>query len=332
MGELDDNLRPVVSLSEESDEGTESEDDGKSKGKTGTKKRRRCYNRKIPDVLKESLPTAGAAYWFYSIDIKSPETRRAPVELGTLWNMGIMLRKPLPAIRRFQLFLDSGPVIVSIKPCDSTPTPSVPGFHLRIIEAFSRCLLSRALRMPLEVLPESPMSTDGPRASSKYSIFTRPTITEYNPNPQVLKRFAVQLQGFEKRIGYEFSNKLYLIQALTHASYSQNSPKHHFFGHALLAEREGSNKKQVVASFATTTFVTLALCLANNLRCVLTRYYSLATYASGRVVSSVRKSSKPIFIKICVSFGQEFMPLWSGQTRILKFLKETALSHYRSYG
>nr|AGW15597.1 dicer 1 [Nematostella vectensis] len=151
MGELDDNLRPVVSLSEESDEGTESEDDGKSKGKTGTKKRRRCYNRKIPDVLKESLPTAGAAYWFYSIDIKSPETRRAPVELGTLWNMGIMLRKPLPAIRRFQLFLDSGPVIVSIKPCDSTPTPSVPGFHLRIIEAFSRCLLSRALRMPLEV-------------------------------------------------------------------------------------------------------------------------------------------------------------------------------------
>ncbi|EDO35651.1 predicted protein, partial [Nematostella vectensis] len=47
------------------------------------------------------------------------------------------------------------------------------------------------------------------------------------------------LQGFEKRIGYEFSNKLYLIQALTHASYSQNRltdcyQRLEFLGDALL--------------------------------------------------------------------------------------------------
>ena len=55
IGELNDDLLPVCTLSDEESESEEEEEesDGKKRKKAGTKKRKRVYERKVRDVLYE---------------------------------------------------------------------------------------------------------------------------------------------------------------------------------------------------------------------------------------------------------------------------------------
>jgi endoribonuclease Dicer len=58
---------------------------------------------------------------------------------------------------------------------------------------------------------------------SNYASFSTPPCDPLaSSNPDDLEQARLELQGFEHRIKYEFRNRIYLLQALTHASYDRN--------------------------------------------------------------------------------------------------------------
>ena len=96
----------------------------------------------------------------------------------------------------------------------------------------------------LKVLPEDIASHghDNESAKSgKYAVFTvdPPSLLGKEPSEDMLNIMTSGLESFEKCINYRFQSKLYLLEALTHASYHANRVTYcyqrlEFLGDALL--------------------------------------------------------------------------------------------------
>lgn len=60
-------------------------------------------------------------------------------------------------------------------------------------------------------------------SSSNYANFQTPRIIPLSTNANLHSNISEELQGFEDCIKYKFKDKMYLLQALTHASYQYNT-------------------------------------------------------------------------------------------------------------
>lgn len=75
----------------------------------------------------------------------------------------------------------------------------------------------------LKALPDQDNEAPSGSPSNYASFLTPPCDPLPSSRPEDLEIATLELEGFEHRIKYEFRNKIYLLQALTHASYAHNS-------------------------------------------------------------------------------------------------------------
>ncbi|XP_073247902.1 endoribonuclease Dicer-like isoform X3 [Porites lutea] len=172
IGELDDNLLPVRSLSDCESESEEEEEGfaGKKREKAGTKKRKRVYQRKVPQVFRGSLPQESQPQYLTAITITITKlTSRQGLDVsqryftdGVCRLFGLLTNVPIPAVRSFKLYPDYGEVTVTIK-CHKAPLRArMTQQDLEIAQKFHCFLFSQALRESVRFKPKgSDGSTDG---------------------------------------------------------------------------------------------------------------------------------------------------------------------------
>ncbi|XP_044163480.1 LOW QUALITY PROTEIN: endoribonuclease Dicer-like [Acropora millepora] len=168
MGELAENLLPVLSESDdesETEEEVEPGSDEKKKAKAGTKKRKRVYDRKIPEAFIGSLVQQGKPQYLTVINIRVTKlTQQDEFELGKRLftdnicnNFGLLTNVPLPAVRSFKLYPNYGEVTVSL--CSSTALRFMAPSSMQNQETarkFHCFLFSHILREEVEIKPKNP--------------------------------------------------------------------------------------------------------------------------------------------------------------------------------
>ncbi|KAK2567376.1 Endoribonuclease Dicer [Acropora cervicornis] len=136
MGELAENLLPVLNESDdesETEEEIEPGSDGKKKAKAGTKKRKRVHKRKIPEAFSGSLVQQGKPQYLTVISIR------------------------VTKVRSFKLYPNYGEVTVSL--CSSTALRFFAPFSKQNLETarkFHCFLFSHILRAEVELNPKNP--------------------------------------------------------------------------------------------------------------------------------------------------------------------------------
>ncbi|PFX27173.1 Endoribonuclease Dicer [Stylophora pistillata] len=166
-GELDDNLRPKRSLSDDESELEEEEEaaaaePGGNESKPGSKKRKRQYTRKVPEVFVGSLVQDGQSQFLTTITIQVTKLIQ-PQEfviserlfLNDTCTFGMLTNKRVPRMRSFKLYPNYGEVTVSLQ-CHTSPLRrNNTKQDLDILREFHLFLFSHVLRSPVEFTPES---------------------------------------------------------------------------------------------------------------------------------------------------------------------------------
>ncbi|XP_068760261.1 endoribonuclease Dicer-like isoform X2 [Montipora capricornis] len=178
IGELDDNLLPVRSLSDEESESEEEETEpgGKKRKKAGTRKRKRTYERKVPKSFIGSLVqnnhqpqylTAISIRITKLIHGKDLDASARFFRDGACHKFGLLTNVPLPTVRSFKLYPDYGEVTVSL----SSHSSPLGAKHLGIVQRFHLFLFSHILQTPVEFKARH---TDG-RADGYFVVLVKDT-------------------------------------------------------------------------------------------------------------------------------------------------------------
>ncbi|CAH3192487.1 unnamed protein product, partial [Porites evermanni] len=172
IGELDDNLLPVRSLSDEESE-LEDEDEGvsgKKRKKGGPKKQMRVYERKVPQVFRGSLPQENQSQYLTAITMTITKlTSRQGLDVsqryfkdGVCHLFGLLTNFPIPELRSFKLYPDYGEVRITLKCHKSLLNAPIARQDLKTVQKFHCFLFSQVLCEPVELRPKgSDGSTDG---------------------------------------------------------------------------------------------------------------------------------------------------------------------------
>ncbi|XP_068738102.1 endoribonuclease Dicer-like [Montipora capricornis] len=157
IGELDDNLLPVRSLSDEESEPEEEETEtgGRKRTKAGTRKRKRIYERKVPKLFIGSLvQDTHQPHYLTVISIRITKlTHPKDLEASARFfrddachKFGLLTNVPLPAVRPFKLYPDYGEVTVSL----SSHSSPLRAKDLEIVQHFHLFLFRHILQTPVE--------------------------------------------------------------------------------------------------------------------------------------------------------------------------------------
>nr|AWH61386.1 putative dicerB [Actinia equina] len=148
-GELDDHLFPIESLSDNESEDEDVEMGVAGQPKSGTKRKKQAYPRKVPDILKESLPTGPRdrcyLYGFTKAHNKATDSHSVEEEVLKL---GILMTSELPPVRRFTLYPDEGAVTISVIPI--AKPQRLTDAQLSLIDQFHSRISSEMLRNSFE--------------------------------------------------------------------------------------------------------------------------------------------------------------------------------------
>ncbi|XP_075398675.1 endoribonuclease Dicer-like [Tenrec ecaudatus] len=169
LGELDDYLMPVgeemVKYEEELD--LHDEEETSIWGRPGSRKRRQCYPKAIPECLRDSYPEPERPCYLYVIGMAL--TTPLPEELNfkkrklfppedTTRCFGILTAKPIPQIPHFPVYTCSGEVTIFIELKKSGFTLSIQ--MLELISRLHQYIFSHILRLEKPALEFKPTDAD----------------------------------------------------------------------------------------------------------------------------------------------------------------------------
>lgn len=199
--ELDDDLLPVQSLSDEDSESEEEEtgSDGKRKAKAGTKKRKQVYKRKVPQIFIGSLAQQGQPQYLTVVTIRVTKlTNKDDFDLSKPFftndncqRFGLLTNAPLPAVRSFKLYPNYGEITVSLRSSSLLTSHRFTKQHLETIQRFHCFLFMHILRGPVEF---KPTNTDG-SADGYFVVLVKQTGREVDYDGM---KAALRLEAFSR--------------------------------------------------------------------------------------------------------------------------------------